>query len=335
MFKSKIQVLVACLILMHASTMAQEFSLSNVSVTQNEDLQQLIFSIEVEGMAGDSTPTAIGKLDEAPVLGYVFPTSLKSTDVGFDATTGIVALALTSHPDFDDTPLWDENNDANYGNDGKVWHPHWVVLEENTKVPGGLAVKATTEKSTLPPTNPGMPMYMDSPGFAVTTKGHKVECAIPYYRINHRSDFTYDGVTALMKVNTSKPDLPMLGVYQVYSVASGDLSLPYSVGKHSCDTLIINVSTSSGIGLVSPNQVTIYPNPARNEINIKMDDAITSNLGLQIFDSTGKQVYQQNLNGNLLTIRSSDIGKSGTYLVQVIDADSQEIKGSKNLIITQ
>lgn len=335
MMKSKIQTLITLLVLSHTHSFAQEFSLSNVSVTKNEDILQLIFSIEVEGMAGDSTPTAIGKLDEAPVLGYVFPTSLKSTDVGFDATTGIVALALTSHPDFDDTPLWDENNDANYGNDGKVWHPHWVLLEENDKVPGGLAVKATNEKSKLPPTNPGMPMYMDSPGFAVTTTDHKIECAIPYYRINNRSDFKYDGVTALMKVNTSKPDLPMLGVYQVYSVASGNLSLPYSVGKHSCDTLVINVSTSSGMGLISPNQVAIYPNPTLDEINIEMDDAITSNLDVQIFNSTGKLVYQKNLDSNLLTVLSSDIGKSGTYVLQITDTDSNEIKGTKNLIIAQ
>ncbi len=59
-----------------------------------------------------------------------FPTSLQPKDVGFGAVEGIVALALTSHPDFDDTPLWDENNDQKFDNDGIVWHPHWVVLNE-------------------------------------------------------------------------------------------------------------------------------------------------------------------------------------------------------------
>jgi hypothetical protein len=43
------------------------------------------------------------------------------------------------------------------------------------------------------------------------------------------TDFKFDGVTALMYVNTSDPEKPMLGVYQVFSVASGDLSLPYTV----------------------------------------------------------------------------------------------------------
>lgn len=82
-------------------------------------------------------------------MGYVFPTSLKPTDVGFSNTEGIVALALTSHPDFDDTPLWDENSDSNYANDGIIWHPHWVILTEDKRVEGGLAVKQFDPKTQL------------------------------------------------------------------------------------------------------------------------------------------------------------------------------------------
>ena len=37
------------------------------------------------------------------------------------------------YPDFDDTPLWDENADRNYADDGIIWHPHWVVLNEDTQ----------------------------------------------------------------------------------------------------------------------------------------------------------------------------------------------------------
>lgn len=208
---------------------SQDFAIKNVKVKKDAKREQLIFSISVKGIAGDSVPEPKGQLDGAPVLGYVFPTTLSPTAVGFDQTSGILALALTAHPDFDDTPLWDENQDAIYDNDGVIWHPHWVVLEENSAVPGGLAVKATTKASTLPPTNPGMPMYMDSPGYPVVTNGHVIRCTVPLYRIRGNTDFKFDGVTALMYVNTSDPDKPMLGVYQVFSVASGDLSLPYQV----------------------------------------------------------------------------------------------------------
>jgi hypothetical protein len=53
--------------------------------------------------------------------------------------------------------------------------------------------------------------------------------------MNHKTDFSYDGVTAYMQVNTGgegghgSGDKPLLGVYKVYSVASGNLSLPYKV----------------------------------------------------------------------------------------------------------
>ncbi|TDQ23882.1 hypothetical protein [Tenacibaculum caenipelagi] len=209
-----------------------DFSIKKVNVTHKAKLGVTVWEITVKGKAGKTTPTKAGKLDGAPVLGYVFPTNLKPTDVGFNNTEGIVALALTSHPDFDDTPLWDENNDKIYDNDGIIWHPHWVVLHKDERVAGGLSVKQfkkADETVVLPPTNPGMPMYMDSPGYPVTTKENKIKVVVPDYRINNRTDFNYDGVAAFMKVNTSNKDLPMLGVYEVFSVASGNLSLPYKV----------------------------------------------------------------------------------------------------------
>lgn len=211
-----------------------DLKINQVEVSYDAHLEQLIWSIWVEGNAGSSIPQAFGQMDGAPVLGYVFPTTLKPTDVGFSSTEGIVALALTSHPDFDDTPLWDENMDRDYANDGVIWHPHWVVLTEDGRVAGGLAVKQFTPNDpdvTLPPTNPGMPMYMDSPGHPIVQKGNKITVVVPAYRMNNQTDFNYDGVAAYMQVNASNPDYPMLGVYAVYSVASGDLSLPFEVKK--------------------------------------------------------------------------------------------------------
>lgn len=210
----------------------EDFKVKSVQVTHKADLAVTVWEINVNGKAGNTTPKPKGQMDGAPVLGYVFPTSLKPTDVGFNQTDGIVALALTSHPDFDDTPLWDENSDKIFDNDGIVWHPHWVVLIKDKRVAGGLAVKQFKKDDktvALPPTNPGMPMYMDSPGFPVHTSGNKITVVVPNYRMNNETDFKYDGVGAFMKVNTSKDNLPMLGVYEVFSVASGDLSLPYTV----------------------------------------------------------------------------------------------------------
>ena len=76
-----------------------------------------------------------------------------------------------------------------------------------------------------------MPMYMDSPGFHVVTKGNKITVVVPDYRMNYQLDFKFDAVACYMQVNTEMKGKPMLGVYEVYSVASGDLSLPYEVKK--------------------------------------------------------------------------------------------------------
>lgn len=196
------------------------------------DLDLLAFEQVVDGEISSVAVDSAGALDGAPVLGYVFPTTLQPTDVGFDSAEGIVALAATAHPDFDDTPLWDEDNDRDYENDGGTWHSHWVVLTPDERVPGGLAVQQFEQNDSsvvLPATNPGMPMYLDSPGFSVVVEGNTLRILVPAQRVNHVIDFNFDAVSAYMQVNTSDADRPLLGVYEVYSVSSGDLSLPYQV----------------------------------------------------------------------------------------------------------
>jgi hypothetical protein len=115
-----------------------------------------------------------------------------------------------------------------------VLHTHWVVLVPDERVPGRLTVKELHEEdpnAALPPTNPGLPMYMDSPGFSVVLRGNTLKVLVPAQRVNRKTDFKFDAVTAYLEVNTSDEERPMLGVYKVYDVLSEDLSLPYSVAK--------------------------------------------------------------------------------------------------------
>ena len=209
-----------------------DLEIVDAAVRLVEDLDLLVFEQQVGGAAGMTTPAPRGQMDGAPVLGYVFPTTLAPEDVGFAAGEGVVALAATSHPDFDDTPLWDEDGDRDYANDGILFHTHWVVLVPDERVAGGLSVKtASSVESELPPTNPGMPLYLDSPGFSVVLKGDRLKVVVPLDRVGGRSDFSFDAVTAYMEVNTSDESRPLLGVYHVYGVLSGDLSLPYRVTR--------------------------------------------------------------------------------------------------------
>lgn len=217
-----------------ASPIAQTSDLvvTDATVTHHPDLGILVFQQTVSGTAGATVPEPAGQLDGAPVLAHVFPTTLPPAAVGFKEADGILALAITSHPDFDDTPLWDESLDGDYANDGAVYHTHWVVLGPDDRVPGGLAVieiQSNGAAELLPPTAPGMPMYLDSPGFGVRLDGSTLTVVVPVDRVNNTTDFNFDAVTAYMEVNTSDTNRPMLGVYAVYTVLSGDLSLPYTV----------------------------------------------------------------------------------------------------------
>ncbi|WP_431494948.1 hypothetical protein [Pseudomonas brassicacearum] len=188
----------------------------------------IVFQQVVSGTAGANTPKASGKFAGADVYSYVWPTSLGSETVGFEPKSGILALALTSHPDFDDTPQLDENKDGKKDNDGGLWHSHWVVLTKEASCgPSGLKVRDIPKdvKPKMPATWPGVPLYIDSPGYGLNVSKHTVSIQVPLAAIGFPETFNYDGVTAGLKVNADLHD-PLLCVSSVWDVASGDLSLP-------------------------------------------------------------------------------------------------------------
>lgn len=187
----------------------------------------VVFHQIVEANVGSTIPDARGELAGADVYSYVFPTSLNSGAVGFEADAGILALAITSHPDFDDTPLWDENRDGDYENDGREWHSHWVVLVEDEQCEAGLTVRDIPdgEMPQLPETAPGLPLYIDSPDYDLELTGNELVVFVPYDAIGNPESFQFDAVTAGLRVNTNL-HAPLLCVTGVNDIASGDLSLP-------------------------------------------------------------------------------------------------------------
>ena len=192
-----------------------------------------IFDMTVSGKAGSSKPTPTGKLAGSRVFSYVWPTSIDSYEVGFEKKAGILALAVTSHPDFDDTPLYDENSDGNLTNDGSVWHSHWVVLQPNEQCgKGALGVVDIPQgaKPRLPKTWPGLPILLDSPGWNPTFNSGTVKVRVPFDEIGVLENTSFDGVTAGLRVNQSV-HAPLLCVVNVMDVASGDLSLPGKINQ--------------------------------------------------------------------------------------------------------
>jgi hypothetical protein len=198
-----------------------------VRAAVSRDGRDLVFELSVAGTAGSAVPAASGALGGATVWSYVWPTGLDSATVGFEAGQGILAFAVTVHPDFDDTPLFDENGDGKLDNDGARWHSHWVVLEPDGGCgAGSLKVKAIPEGATprLPKTWPGLPILLDSPGWAPRFEAAALSVRVPF-DAPPVAGTAYDGVTAALSVNASVHD-PLLCVVDVFDVASSDLSLP-------------------------------------------------------------------------------------------------------------
>jgi hypothetical protein len=190
------------------------------------------FTLSVSGIAGATLPEPAGGLAGAPVLSYVWPTTLDPAAVGFEPGAGILAFAVTVHPDFDDTPLFDEDNSGRTDDDGARWHSHWVVLgPDDACGAGALKVIDIPEGATpaLPATWPGLPLLIDSPGWSPVFEGATLTVRVPLATMGAVADARFDAVTAALRVNASV-HAPLLCVTDVFDVASGDLSLPGRIG---------------------------------------------------------------------------------------------------------
>lgn len=187
------------------------------------DGRLMTFAMELAGAAGSIKPKPIGQLKGAKVDAYVWPTNLDPATVGFDEKSGILALAITAHPDFDDTPLYDENNDGDPANDGKTWHSHWVVLVKEAKCGAGLTVRDVSPgQDLLPATAPGLPIALDSPGMSPSLSKNVAKVTVP---VSVTDAVMFDAVTAQLQVHPTG-EKPMLCVIGTTDIASGDLSLP-------------------------------------------------------------------------------------------------------------
>ena len=197
------------------------FDITMASATTDGRLTTFI--MELAGTAGSVKPVPIGQLAGAKVESYVWPTDLDPSVVGFDKESGILSLAITAHPDFDDTPLFDEDQDGDPANDGADWHSHWVVLVEDKACGAGLKVRDVSPGvDLLPATAPYLPIALDSPGMSPGLSGRIAKITVP---VSDTENISFDAVTAELQVN-EKTEAPLLCVTGVHDIASGDLTLP-------------------------------------------------------------------------------------------------------------
>jgi hypothetical protein len=183
------------------------------------------FQMTLAGAAGTETPPPAGKLPGAPVYAYAWPTTLDPAVAGFAKSSGILALVVTSHPDFDDTPLYDENGDGDPNNDGKSWHSHWVVLAKDAACgAAGLKVRDISPGEDLPASAPGLPLALDSPGYSPLMQGSTLTVNGTTRDPKAAIGAGFDAVTAKLKVNDGGK-APLLCITEVMDIASGKLDM--------------------------------------------------------------------------------------------------------------
>ncbi len=212
---------------------AEHAAFDIVAADITTDGRHATFTMLVAGTPGAEVPEAAGALAGAPVFSYVWPTTLDPAVVGFGQDTGILAFVVTIHPDFDDTPLFDETGTGTTGDDGAAWHSHWVVLGPDDACGAGALKVIDIPEGTTPPlplTWPGLPLLIDSPGWSPVFTGPTLSVTVPFADIGAVEAAQFDGVTAALQVNANV-HAPLLCVTDVFDVASGDLSLPGKVGQ--------------------------------------------------------------------------------------------------------
>lgn len=228
-FRSRSLVLLAAVLLPATAAAHDVTAAPNAKVAASFDILQaraeteanrVTFVMTTRGKAGAQKPKKTGRFAGSQVYAYVWPTTVDPGAVGFEAGAGILAAAVTAHPDFNDEPLF-ENNGGN-------WHFHWVVLSKEAACgPAALKVKDIDAgtKPKLPRTWPGAPILIDSPGYKPNISNNMVKVTVPFDSAEVAASVAFDAVTSALTVNGNL-HAPLLCVSNAFKIGSGDLSLP-------------------------------------------------------------------------------------------------------------
>ena len=143
-------------------------------------------------------------------------------------------------PPFQRDYAWDETQweelwaDVRALYEGEPEDSHFLgpIVLQPGETGGALKVIDLPEGATprLPPTWPGLPLLIDSPGWQPILAAETVEVRVPFAEIGAVEAAGFDGVTAGLRVNANV-HAPLLCVTDVFDVASGDLSLPGKVNQ--------------------------------------------------------------------------------------------------------
>lgn len=77
---------------------------------------------------------------------------------------------------------------------------------------------------------------------------------------------------------------------------------------------------------VDKMDIQVYPNPAKNEFKIKLNQTVYASNKVDIYNLAGKLVYSEITTENLITINSGNWGRPGMYIVKVTNDENSSVK---------
>lgn len=128
------------------------------------------------------------------------------------------------------------------------------------------------------------------------------------------------------------------------SSSSTNLQIDYTVGEPVIETVSsTNLTLTQGFhqpGLTITSidepevlgDISVYPNPTDEFINIDIPVYYTGNFSVTLADASGRIIVQQEYSSGISTIEMQNIA-TGTYFLQIISNDLQQKKNLKILKI--
>lgn len=116
--------------------------------------------------------------------------------------------------------------------------------------------------------------------------------------------------------STFAPSVSGAGTFSImYDYTDGN-------GCMATNTKTVNVNLCTGISELSNNSISIYPNPAKEVINVMMDASLYNNTSIELYDAIGKLVITEKVVNNNTVISINDLAK-GIYTIRIISEGKQ------------
>ena len=100
-----------------------------------------------------------------------------------------------------------------------------------------------------------------------------------------------------------------------------------------CDDCLCETVTSIDHVENTDEIFTVFPNPGKGDLTIKINENSSRNLALKIIDISGKKLFEKHLLNQQEINLNLGAYKSGFYIIQILDMSSRKMLESKKIII--